>query len=155
MEGAEGNNLMGMALPIVLFVLIFYFLILRPQKKQRQQHEQMINSIARGDTVVTAGGFFGRVSDIKDDSYILELAEGVKVRILKSSIASKRDGSIPSAGDGVRRKKKRRPQEGEEAQVSSEGEETPAIEAEGVTEQENEALVETSPEGSKTDAEKG
>lgn len=156
MENAEGGNIMQMALPIVLFVLIFYFLILRPQKKQRQQHEKMINSIGRGDTVVTAGGFFGRVSAVLDDSYILELAEGVKVRILKQSISGKREESLQFAsGDGThRRRKRRRPVEGEGS-----GEIAQAISEDGVTEAENEALIDDAPsaesEENKSDAEKG
>lgn len=131
----------GMLLPIVLFIAIFYFLIMRPQKKQRQQHDNMLKSITRGDTVVTAGGFFGRVSDELEDSFVIEIAEGVKVRILKSSISSRRED--PSAGsrsaDRPRRRRRRKRPEGAPAEIS-EGESTPA-ESDGVTEAENEMLV--------------
>lgn len=156
----QQGGAMGMMFPIVLFVLIFYFLIFRPQKKKQQQHDKMISSIGRGDTVVTAGGFFGKVSDILEDSYIIELADGVKVRILKTSISVKREGSDPGAvpksdhsdrPDRPRRKKRRRPLVEGDAATPSEAQgdvneaddvssET-AASSEGVTEAENEALL--------------
>ena len=146
---------MSLALPIVLFVLIFYFLIFRPQKKKQQQHDNMVASIGRGDTIITAGGFFGKVSDILEDSYVIEIAEGVKVRILKSSISVKREGADPGArpkSDRPRRKKRRRPVgEGDVAAIEAESIDT-AVDAsdefpdaesspEGVTEAENEVLL--------------
>ena len=150
---------MSLMFPIVLFVLIFYFLIFRPQKKKQQQHDKMISSIGRGDTIITAGGFFGKVSEVLEDSYIIELAEGVKVRILKSSVSVKREGADPGAKpksdrpDRPRRKKRRRPlAEGEsatpieaEGDVSETGEESTDIDisSEGVTEAENEALLQS------------
>jgi preprotein translocase subunit YajC len=76
---------------LAIMFFIFYFLILRPQKKKQKQHETMLASISRGDTVITAGGFFGRVCEVLDDSYIIELADGVKARILKSSISTRRE----------------------------------------------------------------
>ena len=69
-------------------------MIIRPQKKKQKAHEEMLASITRGSTVITAGGFFGIVREILDDSYIVELDEGVKARILKSSVSMKKtDGS--------------------------------------------------------------
>lgn len=86
----QQGNLMGMLLPIALFAVIFYFLILRPQKKRQKAQKDMLDSITRGDQIVTAGGFFGTVRELKDDSFIVEIAEGVKVRILKGSVSMKR-----------------------------------------------------------------
>jgi preprotein translocase subunit YajC len=139
--------------PIVLFVLIFYFLIFRPQKKKQQQHDKMIESIGRGDTVVTAGGFFGKVSDVLEDSYIIEVADGVKMRILKSSISVRRDN--PDAGakpaDRPRKKRRKKRPDGEPAPLETgasggdaeaAGETTDADRSEGVTPAENEALIE-------------
>lgn len=87
---------MQMFFPLVIFVVIFYFFIIRPQKKRQKKHDDLIGSLGRGDRVITAGGFIGIVREIKDDSFILEIAEGVKVRILKGSISSK---MIVDAGD--------------------------------------------------------
>ncbi|AER66346.1 preprotein translocase, YajC subunit [Thermovirga lienii DSM 17291] len=86
----QQGGLVGMLLPLAVFVVIFYFLIVRPQKKRQRQHEEMLASIRKGDVVITAGGFWGTVREIKDDSFIIEIADGVKVRILKSSIQMKR-----------------------------------------------------------------
>lgn len=95
--GGQGN-LMGMLFPLVIFVVIFYFFIIRPQKKRQRQHDDLISSLGRGDQVVTAGGFWGIVREVKDDSIILEIADGVKARVLKSSIANKR-ASAPEVAE--------------------------------------------------------
>ena len=87
--GAQGG-LLGMLFPLVIFVLIFYFFIIRPQKKRQKQHDDLLAALTRGDQVITSGGFFGIIREVKDDSIILEIADGVKVRILKSSIVNKR-----------------------------------------------------------------
>ena len=92
--GGQQGGLVGMMLPLAMFAAIFYFMIIRPQKKKQKAHEEMLASISRGSTIITAGGFFGIVRDILDDSYIIELDEGVKARILKSSVSMKKaDGS--------------------------------------------------------------
>ncbi len=86
--GAQG--MMGMLFPLAVFVLIFYFFIIRPQRKRQKQHDNLISSIGRGDQVVTIGGFFGTVREVRDDTFLIELAEGVRVRILKSAVQTKR-----------------------------------------------------------------
>lgn len=82
--------MMGMLFPLAIFVLIFYFFIIRPQRKRQKQHENLISGIGRGDQIVTIGGFFGTVREVRDDTFLVELAEGVKVRILKSAVQTKR-----------------------------------------------------------------
>lgn len=89
MQSGQGS-LMGMLFPLVIFVVIFYFFIIRPQKKRQKQHDELIASLGRGDQVVTAGGFWGIVREVKDDSIIIEIADGVKTRVMKSSVANKR-----------------------------------------------------------------
>ena len=90
--GAAGGaqSMMGMLFPLAVFVLIFYFFIIRPQRKRQKQHEGLILSIGRGDQIVTIGGFFGTVREVRDDTFLIELAEGVRVRILKSAVQTKR-----------------------------------------------------------------
>ena len=96
MFGQQGG-LVGMMLPLAMFAAIFYFMIIRPQKKKQKAHEEMLASISRGSTIITAGGFFGIVREILDDSYIIELDEGIKARILKSSVSMKKtDGGMDS-----------------------------------------------------------
>lgn len=87
---AQGGGLMGMLFPLAIFVLIFYFFIIRPQRKRDKQHNNMIASIGRGDQIVTIGGFLGTVKEVRDDTFQIELAEGVRVRILKSAVQTKR-----------------------------------------------------------------
>lgn len=90
-EGAaQQGGLMGMLFPLAIFVLIFYFFIIRPQRKRDKQHNNMIAGIGRGDEIVTIGGFLGTVKDVRDDTFQIELAEGVRVSILKSAVQTKR-----------------------------------------------------------------
>jgi preprotein translocase subunit YajC len=90
--GAEGGGggAMGLMFPLAIFVVIFYFFIIRPQKKRQKQQDNLINSIGKGDSVVTIGGFFGTVHEVREDSFMLELAKDVRVRILKSAVSTKR-----------------------------------------------------------------
>lgn len=86
----QQGSLMGMLFPLAIFVLIFYFFIIRPQRKRDKQQKNMIDSIARGDQVITIGGFYGTVREVRDDSFQIEIAEGVRVTILKSAVQTKR-----------------------------------------------------------------
>jgi preprotein translocase subunit YajC len=73
---------------IVVFFGIFYFLAIRPQRRQRQQHAEMVTMLKKGDEVVTIGGMFGTVSAIGDDWVELEVAKRTRVRYLKRAISS-------------------------------------------------------------------
>jgi preprotein translocase subunit YajC len=145
-------SLTSMLPMLIAFGLIFYFLMYRPQKKKQQEHEKMINSIGRGDTVVTAGGFYGKIREVLDDSYIIELDEDVKARILKGSVSKK----VESGEDRPRPKKlrkKRRDREkaadgnglGAGASESLEAGEPSKITDEGVSVEESDALMEDLP----------
>ncbi|MDD2452532.1 MAG: preprotein translocase subunit YajC [Aminobacteriaceae bacterium] len=90
--GGQGS-LMGMLFPLAIFVVIFYFFIIRPQKKRQRAQDQLLASLTRGDQVVTIGGFFATIREVKEDSIVVEIADGVKVRILKSAVATKRTAS--------------------------------------------------------------
>jgi len=149
-QTAQGGP-MGLVLPIALFVVIFYFLMYRPQKKKQQQHEKMISSIGRGDTVVTAGGFFGKVCDVLEDSFIVEIAEGVRVRIQKNSISVRRETSDAKPKSGRQKKRRKRPVEGGESAS------LPGVGVTGeVTADESDALMEPdAPESAERDEETG
>ena len=125
--GGQQGGLVGMMLPLAMFAAIFYFMIIRPQKKKQKAHEEMLASISRGSTIITAGGFFGIVREILDDSYIIELDEGVKARILKSSVSMKKtDGSSDARPKKKKKKKDEIPAETAEEPVK----ETAVVEAE-------------------------
>ena len=75
--------------PLILIFAIMYFLLIRPQQKKMKQHQAMVDAVRRGDQVVTQGGLIGKVSKVKegDNEIEVEIAEGVKVRVVKSTIA--------------------------------------------------------------------
>ena len=76
-------------IPLILIFAIMYFLLIRPQQKKVKDHAAMVAALRRGDQVVTQGGLIGKVVKVKDDNEVeVELAEGVKVRVVQSTIAS-------------------------------------------------------------------
>jgi preprotein translocase subunit YajC len=84
-------------LPFVLIFVIMYFLIIRPQRQRMKQHQEMVSNLRRGDTIVTTGGLIAKVSKVVDDAELqVELAEGVKVRIVRSMIQEVRSKSEPA-----------------------------------------------------------
>jgi preprotein translocase subunit YajC len=89
--GAGGSSFMIQLLPFVMILLIMYFLIIRPQQKRLKDHRDLIASIKRNDTVVTAGGMIGKVARVVgDDELLVELAEGVRVRVVRATISEVR-----------------------------------------------------------------
>jgi preprotein translocase subunit YajC len=76
-------------LPLILIFAIMYFLLIRPQQKKVKEHQAMVAALRRGDQVITQGGLIGKVVKVKDDNEVeVELAENVKVRVVKSTIAN-------------------------------------------------------------------
>ncbi|WP_422072883.1 preprotein translocase subunit YajC [Tranquillimonas rosea] len=74
--------------PLILIFAIMYFLLIRPQQKKMKDHQKMVEALRRGDQVVTAGGLIGKVSKVKEDGELeVELADNVKVRVVKSTIS--------------------------------------------------------------------
>jgi preprotein translocase subunit YajC len=83
--------------PFGIILVIMYFLILRPQQKRAKAHAEMIKAVRRGDTVVTSGGFIGRVTKVIDDHEIeVELAPETRVRLLRAMIAEVRTKGEPA-----------------------------------------------------------
>jgi len=77
--------------PLVIMAAIFYFLLIRPQQSRVKQHKLMIEAVKRGDTVVTSGGLIGKVTKVKDDGELMvEIADNVQVRVLKSTLSDVR-----------------------------------------------------------------
>ena len=75
-------------IPLILIFAIMYLLLIRPQQKKLKAHQAMVAALRRGDQIVTQGGLIGKVSKVKDDNEIeVELAENVKVRVVKSTVA--------------------------------------------------------------------
>ena len=83
-------------LPLVLIFVIFYFLLIRPQQKKAKQHKEMLGAIRRGDKVVTGGGIIGTVTKVFDDNEVMvEITDGVKVRVQRGLIAAVRAKTEP------------------------------------------------------------
>ena len=84
--------------PLILIFVIMYFLLIRPQQKKLKDHQKMVEALRRGDQVVTQGGLIGKVTKVKDDNEIeVELGDGIKVRVVKSTIAQVTSKTEPAA----------------------------------------------------------
>ena len=83
--GDMGSSLMSM-LPLVLMFVVLYFIMIRPQMKKQKEHRAMIDALAKGDEVVTAGGLLGRVTRLGEGSLHLEIANGVEVQVQRSAV---------------------------------------------------------------------
>lgn len=83
-----GGSLMSLLPTLIIFVLVFYFLLIRPQAKRAKQQRQLMESIAMGDEVVTTGGIAGKVIRLLDNNYVvLEIADNVQILVQKGSVA--------------------------------------------------------------------
>ena len=87
-SGAAGASgiLIGI-LPWLLIFVIFYLLMIRPQQQRVKQHQAAIAAVKKGDDVITGGGIRGRVTKVTDDEAEVEIAQGVKIRVIKSTIS--------------------------------------------------------------------
>ncbi len=79
------STLTGMA-PIILMFVVLYFVMIRPQMKKQKEHRAMIDALAKGDEVATAGGLLGKVSKMGDAQLSLEIANGVEVQVQRSAV---------------------------------------------------------------------
>ena len=85
--GGGGSGLGGF-LPILIMFAAMYFLLIAPQRKKQKQHQKMVSELASGAYVLTSGGIYGTITNVKDDRFVLRIAEGTKIEITKNSIAS-------------------------------------------------------------------
>jgi preprotein translocase subunit YajC len=97
------TNPLSTLVPILLIGVVFYFLLIRPQQRKARAQQELTRSVAEGDEVITAGGLFGVVRELDDDSVLLEVAPGTELRFLRSAIARKispeEEASDEDAGD--------------------------------------------------------
>lgn len=80
------SQTMSLVYMLAIFALM-YFLLIRPQQKRQKQHQQLINNLAVNDTIVTAGGIYGKIVKIKESTLIIRIADNVRVEILKNGIS--------------------------------------------------------------------
>ena len=95
-QAAQPNAFMQF-IPLILLVIVFYFLLIRPQMKRNKEHKALIASLAKGDEVITSGGILGRVTKVTDDFVVLEISGNLEIKLQKQSVqATLPKGTIKS-----------------------------------------------------------
>ena len=77
---------------LVLIFVLFYFLMIRPQRRRQKEHEEMARQLRRGDKVITTGGIYGQIESVSGDSVVLRIESGATMRVARGSIAGKQEG---------------------------------------------------------------
>ncbi|HEY9559649.1 MAG TPA: preprotein translocase subunit YajC [Anseongella sp.] len=85
-EGAGGMGWQNLVM-IALIGVVFYFFMIRPQTKRMKEHKKLVENLQKGDRVVTTGGIFGRISEISGDTFLVEIAPNVRIKVQKSAIS--------------------------------------------------------------------
>jgi preprotein translocase subunit YajC len=101
-QGLGGGDAFTSFLPIILIFVIFYFLLIRPQQKKMKNHRAMLGQVKRGDRVLTGGGIIGTITKVKDESdeVTVEIADGVRVDILRGTITDVLTATTAAGGSG-------------------------------------------------------
>jgi len=100
--GGDSGGMLTSLLPLILIVVIMYFLVLRPQQQRVKSHQSMVKALRRGDTVVTNGGLVGKVTKVVDDDQIeVEISDGVRVRQMRSMVSEVRAKGEPVKDDST------------------------------------------------------
>jgi preprotein translocase subunit YajC len=87
--GAGGGDMFTSFLPLILIFAVFYFLLIRPQQKKMKAHTEMINALHRGDKIITGGGLYATVTKVVNEAEVMvEIAEGVRVRVARGTIST-------------------------------------------------------------------
>ena len=96
--GGGAGSAFASFVPLILIFAIMYFLLIRPQQKKMKEHRAMVEALRRGDQVLTQGGIIGKVTKVQEDGTIeVEIAEGVKVKVLRHTIAQVMNKTEPAA----------------------------------------------------------
>ncbi len=84
---AQQPSMLASFIPLILIFLIFYFLLIRPQQKKQKEHKILLDSIKKGDEILSSGGILGKVIKVDDDKLTVEISKGVNVSIIRSTVA--------------------------------------------------------------------
>ncbi|MEM1262199.1 MAG: preprotein translocase subunit YajC [Pseudomonadota bacterium] len=87
-EAAGQQNPLQFFLMMALLFVVFYFLLIRPQQKRQKQHQQMVAELSRGDEVMTAGGIVGRIASMSEQFVVVEIADGIEVKVQRQTISA-------------------------------------------------------------------
>jgi preprotein translocase subunit YajC len=100
--GGDSGNMIVQFMPLILIIVIMYFLVLRPQQQRVKRHQEMVKALRRGDTVISNGGLVGKVTKIVDDDQVeVEIADGVRVRQMRSMVSEVRAKGEPVKDDNA------------------------------------------------------
>jgi preprotein translocase subunit YajC len=94
--GMPGSDMLIQIAPLVLIFIVFYFLLIRPQQRKLKEHRDMVAAVRRGDVVVTAGGIIGKVAKVDEQELTIEIADGVRVRVVRSTVGEVRSRNQPA-----------------------------------------------------------
>lgn len=126
--GAQPSVFMQLV-PLLLIFVVFYFLLIRPQQKKAKEHRTMLEALRRGDRIVTGGGMVGKITRVDGDEHlIVEIAEGVRVRVMRGTVMtvlSKGDPVPVGEGASKSRKKRAAEPEGDESEHDDAEDEAP------------------------------
>ncbi len=87
-QGDSMTGLLSSLLPFLLIILVFYFLILRPQQKRQKERQKLLDSVKKGDKVITSGGMHGVVEGMEDKTVLVKISDNTKVKIEKSAVTT-------------------------------------------------------------------
>jgi len=92
--GQQGNPITAF-LPLIIMFAIFYFLLIRPQQKKQKEHKETLANLKRGDRIITGGGLYGRIIDVKEDVLTIDLGNDVQVQINRSFVSGLAEAKVP------------------------------------------------------------
>jgi preprotein translocase subunit YajC len=84
---AGGNQMLGTVVPMVLIMIVFYFFMIRPQVKKAKDHKKLVEDLKKGDKIVTTAGIHGRIVDMNDTTFLIEVEGGTKIRFDKTAVS--------------------------------------------------------------------
>lgn len=94
-----GSPFTSFLIPMLLIILIFWFLVIRPQQKRMKAHQAMVDAVKRGDTVVTSGGLIGKVTRVQENEVLVEIADKVQVKVVKGTLSDVRAKGEPASSE--------------------------------------------------------
>lgn len=95
---AGGADMLIQFAPFILIFVVMWFLLIRPQQKKAKEHRAMVAALKRGDRVVTTGGIYGQIAHVGDDHLMVEIADGVKIKVVRDAISA-----VPSRPEPVKK----------------------------------------------------
>jgi preprotein translocase subunit YajC len=96
---ADGGSIFGLVLPLVAMMAVMYFLMIRPERKKQTDHQTYLASLKRGDEIVLTSGIIGRIEKVEDRALVIEIADKVKIRVLKIAVSGP-SARFLTAGEG-------------------------------------------------------